>query len=265
MRRVLFLLALFPALSFPALSQTAPAGQTVPPTPNSSGLNVRPMDASAPNDNHRVVAMMHMGLDDAIIVAKIKANSWTFQLSDADMLALRKNGVSARVVAAMVDDSVTAVAKVTVDDQPVTIVTMGQAKSAGRFLNNITGDLTSVKENAFLEGGTATTEASPMPEILVTLPRGDSIGNYILVKIDRKDDTRRELSVGTGGGIGSGRTGLSSNSPIRPIRVILRSENVYQLLPLNELKAGQYMVYVVGSSDEQKDIYGKGYDFAVNR
>jgi len=25
------------------------------------------------------------------------------------------------------------------------------------------------------------------------------------------------------------------------------------------------MVYVVGSSDERKDIYGKGYDFAVLR
>jgi hypothetical protein len=31
------------------------------------------------------------------------------------------------------------------------------------------------------------------------------------------------------------------------------------------LKSGQYMVYVVGSSDERKDIYGKGYDFAVLR
>jgi hypothetical protein len=142
---------------------------------------------------------------------------------------------------------------------------MGQAKSAGRFLNNITGDLTSVKENAYLEGGTATTQASPMPEILITLPKGDSVGNYILVKMNVKGDDRRELGVGTGGGIGSGRTGLSSNSPVRPIRVILRSENVYQLLPLSQLKSGQYMIYVVGSSDEQKDIYGKGYDFAVLR
>jgi hypothetical protein len=83
--------------------------------------------------------------------------------------------------------------------------------------------------------------------------------------MNRKDDDRRELGVGTGGGIGSGRTGLSSNSPVRPIRVILRSENIYQLLPLTELKAGQYLIYVVGSSDEQKNIYGKGYDFAVDR
>jgi hypothetical protein len=224
-----------------------------------------PDPAPAPNDNNRVVAMMNKGLDDSIIVAKIKASSWTFTLSDDDMLALRKKGVSSRVVAAMVDDSVSARAKVSVDDQAVTLVTMGQAKTAGRLLNNLTGDLTPLKENAFLEGGTATTEASPMPEILITLPKGDSIGNYILVKMNVKGDDRRELGVGTGGGIGNGRTGLSSNSAIRPIRVILRSEDVYQLLPLNQLKAGQYMVYVVGSSDERKDIYGKGYDFAVLR
>ena len=80
-----------------------------------------------------------------------------------------------------------------------------------------------------------------------------------------KGDDRRELGVGTGGGIGNGRTGLSSNSTVRPIRVILRSEDVYQLLPLNQLKAGQYMIYVVGSSDERRNIYGKGYDFAVSR
>jgi hypothetical protein len=36
-------------------------------------------------------------------------------------------------------------------------------------------------------------------------------------------------------------------------------------VPSAPLKSGQYMVYVVGSSDERKDIYGKGYDFAVLR
>jgi hypothetical protein len=209
--------------------------------------------------------MVNLGLDDAIIVAKIKASSWTFQLSDDEMLRMRKNGVSARVVAAMVDSSATTVARVSVDDQSVQMVTMGQAKTAGKLLNNLTGDLTTLKENAFLEGGTATTQASPMPEILVTVPKGGSIGNYILVKMNRKDDDRRELGVGTGGGVGNGRTGLSSGSAIRPIRVITRGDNVYQILPLNQLKPGQYLVYVVGSSDEQKNIYGRGYDFAVER
>lgn len=258
MRRALVLLVCLSSSFLVAGSQTAPANRT-------PVLMSHPNLAAAPDDNYRVVDMMEKGLDDEIIVARIKASNWTFQLSDDQMLNLRKRGLSARVVAAMVDESVNTVAKVTVDDQPVTLVTMGQAKSAGRFLNNITGDLTSVKENAFLEGGSATTEASPMPEILIALPRGDSIGNYILVKMDRKGDTRRELGVGSGGGVGNGRMGLNSKSSIRPMRIILRSEGVYQLLPLNQLKAGQYMIYVVGSSDERKDIYGKGYDFAVDR
>ena len=254
MRRVLVLLAIIPALCFPALSQTV--------------LNPEPVNRAdnlpTPDDNGRIVAMSKMGLEDSIIVARIEASTWTFKLSDADIIMLRKNGVSSRVVAAMVDSSVANIAKVTVDDQPVQIETMGQAKTAGRIVNNLSGDLTPLKENAFLEGPVATTSASPMPKITIRLPKGDSIGNYILVKMNEKAD-RRELGVGTGGGIGNGRTGLSSNSAIRPVRVILRSENVYQLLPTNQLKFGQYMIYVVGSSDEGKDIYGKGYDFAVLR
>ena len=254
MRRVLVLLAIIPALCFPALSQTV--------------LNPEPVNRAdnlpTPDDNGRIIAMANMGLEDSIIIARIQASTWTFKLSDADIITLRKDGVSSRVVAAMVDSSVANIAKVTVDDQMVTIATMGQAKTAGRLLNNLTGDLTPLRENAFLEGAVASTSASPMPEIVITLPKGDSIGNYILVKMNEKAD-RRELGVGTGGGIGNGRTGLSSNSAIRPVRVILRSENVYQLLPTNQLKFGQYMIYVVGSSDEGKDIYGKGYDFAVLR
>lgn len=258
MRRALLLLACLSAPFSSALSQTVPATET-------PVLKNHPEGASATDDNNRIVAMMNKGLDDSIIVAKIKASSWTFELSDDDMLALRKKGLSAQVVAAMVDESVNTVAKVTVDDQPVTLVTMGQARTAGRLLNNLTADLTPLKENAYLDGGSAATEASPMPEILLSLPKGDSIGNYILVRMERKGDIRRELAVGSGGGVGNGRTGLNSKSAIRPIRIILRAESVYQLLPLNQLKAGQYMVYVVGSSDERKDIYGKGYDFAVSR
>jgi hypothetical protein len=260
MRRAYLLFFCFTASFVPAFSQAAPANTS------SGELKVRADEPSpVPNDNPRVVAMVNKGLDDSIIVAKIKASSWTFQLSDDQMLGLRKTGVSARVVAAMVDSSATTVARVNIDDQPVQMVTMGQAKTAGKLLNNLTGDLTTLKENAFLEGGTATTQASPMPEILVTVPKGDSIGNYILVRMNAKGDDRRELSVGTGGGVGNGRTGLNSSSAIRPIRVITRGDNVYQILPLNKLKVGQYLIYVVGSSDEQRSIYGRGYDFSVMR
>lgn len=262
MRRAFVLLICFTAAFYPAI------GQNTPKTPPATAADTLKLHTDDPptvvDDNPRVLAMVHKGLDDSIVVAKIMASSWTFQLSDDQMLTLRKEGVSARVVAAMVDSSATTVARVTVDDQPVQMVTMGQAKTAGKLLNNLTGDLTPLKENAFLEGGTATTMASPMPEILVTVPKGDSIGNYILVRMNVKED-RRELEVGSGTNGSGARTGLGSNAAIRPIRVIYRGNNTYQLLPLKQLTDGQYMVYVVGSADEEKDIYGKGYDFGVLR
>lgn len=224
----------------------------------------RTPQVSSPNDNARIVAMSSMGLDDAIIVARIQSSTWTFKLSDADIMALRKDGVSSRVVAAMVDSSAVGTAKVTVDDQPVQLVTMGQAKTAGRIVNSLSGDLTPLKENAFLEGPAAATSASPMPEIVIRLPKGDSIENYILVKMNEKED-RRELEVGSGTNASGSRTGLSSSAAVRPIRVIARGEQTFQLLPRVPLKDGQYMIYVVGSADERKDIYGKGYDFSVLR
>ncbi len=221
------------------------------------------VDAPAMDDNARVVEMMNKGLDDSIIEAKIKSSNWTFKLGDDDMIALRNRGVSAPVVAAMVDSSVLGSAKVFVDFQPVKLDTMGQAKTAGRLLNNLTGDLTPLTVNAFLEGPAAKTQASPMPEILVTLPQGESIESYILVELNEKND-RRELPIGSGGGLTGTRTGVGAHS-IRASHVTERGDNTYQLQPEKPLKAGQYMVYVIGSSDERKDIYGKGYPFAVAR
>jgi hypothetical protein len=53
--------------------------------------------------NARVVEMTKLGLDDDIIIARIKHGSCDFQLSDSDLLDLKKAGVSSKVVAAMMD------------------------------------------------------------------------------------------------------------------------------------------------------------------
>jgi hypothetical protein len=53
--------------------------------------------------NARVVEMTKMGLDDDVIVARIKRGPCDFQLSDADLVQLKKDGVSSKVVAAMLD------------------------------------------------------------------------------------------------------------------------------------------------------------------
>jgi len=221
------------------------------------------VNSPAFDDNSRIVEMMNKGFDDTIIVAKIKSANWAFNLNDDEILALRNRGVSAPVVAAMVNSSVLSTARVSIDMHPVKLDSMGQAKTGGRLLNNLTGDLTPLTVNAFLEGPAAKTDASPMPDILVSLPEGESIASYILVQMNTKND-RRELQVASGSGISNSRTGIGGRS-IRPSHVIERGDNTYQIQSEKPLKAGQYMVYVIGSSDERKDIYGKGYPFSVGR
>lgn len=59
--------------------------------------------ASAKITNARVVEMAKLGLDDDIIIARIKHGICDFQLSDNDLMALKNAGVSSKVVAAMLD------------------------------------------------------------------------------------------------------------------------------------------------------------------
>jgi len=59
--------------------------------------------SSAKITNARVVDMAKLGLDDDIIIARIKHGTCDFQLADADLLDLKKSGVSSKVVAAMLD------------------------------------------------------------------------------------------------------------------------------------------------------------------
>jgi hypothetical protein len=51
-----------------------------------------------------------MGLDDDIIIARIKHSVCDFQLSDSGLLELKKSGVSSKVVAAMLETVPTAIA-----------------------------------------------------------------------------------------------------------------------------------------------------------
>jgi hypothetical protein len=55
--------------------------------------------------NARVIEMTKLGLDDDIIIARIKHGICEFQLSDNDLLDLKKAGVSSKVVAAMLDSA----------------------------------------------------------------------------------------------------------------------------------------------------------------
>src|SRR3546814_20880202 len=54
-------------------------------------------------DNDSVVALVSAGLGDEAVIAKIKASPARYRLSTEDLIALKKNGVSGPVIAAMIE------------------------------------------------------------------------------------------------------------------------------------------------------------------
>jgi hypothetical protein len=60
--------------------------------------------------NARIVEMTKLGLDDDVIISRIKHGSCDFQLADSDLVDLKKAGVSSKVVAAMMDQAPAAAA-----------------------------------------------------------------------------------------------------------------------------------------------------------
>jgi hypothetical protein len=210
-------------------------------------------------DNARVVAMTKLGLGDEVIIARIKTSPCKFALSDDDLVGLKRAGVSDKVIAAMLEASVLTSPRVSVDGWPLEVRSLAQAKVVGGLGKNLSLGIKSTKTKAFLQGRHANAYAGSYPTILLQLPAGDSVDNYVLVRMARKGD-RRELEVAPAGA--SGRVGLRTESAIR-LSFQPLSGRRYQLTPAKRLKRGEYLLYILGSADANKGIYGKGYDFSV--
>jgi hypothetical protein len=232
-----------------ASSQPAPASAT--PRPGSSDADIT---------NSRVIEMTKLGLDDDIIIAKIKNGKCQFQLGDAELVDLKKAGVSSKVVASMLDAGALTAPLVTVNKFEVSLHTLGQAKVGGRLGHDLTVGIKSVKEKAYLDGPHSTVSVSGTPTIEIDLPKGDTIDNYILVELDGKGD-RRELEVESRGGIVGGKNGVRAEA-IHKTSITPLGGNKFQM-QTDSLKRGEYMIYIIGSPDRVKEIYGKGYDFTV--
>ncbi|HEV2178222.1 MAG TPA: hypothetical protein VGW33_13635 [Terriglobia bacterium] len=217
--------------------------------------------ASEDITNDRVIQMAKMGLDDDIIIAKIKTSHTKFALADEDLVALKKAGVSAKVIAAMLESNVLTNARVKVDGNLVELHTLGQTKTGGRLGSDLTFHIKSVKEKAYLQGQHAAVISSTKPKIEVELPPSDTIDSYILVKMNGKGD-RRELEVGSVGTAVGAKQGVRAEDVVKTSAESLGGRR-YMMTTQNPLKSGEYILYVVGSADFTKGIFGKGYDFTV--
>jgi hypothetical protein len=212
-------------------------------------------------DNARIIEMTRIGLGDEIIIAKIKTTHPNFTLTDNDLVELKRANVSDKVVAAMLEASVIKNARVKIDGNPVEAHTVGQAKAGGRLGSTLTFGIKSTKSKAYLQGQHASVIVSKNPVIEIELPPNHSIDDYVVVSMDGKAD-RRELEVGSGGGVVGFKHGLRAERIARTSYDPLGGRR-YKMTVQGGLNGGEYILYVVGSADYDKGIYGMGYDFTV--
>lgn len=85
--------------------KTVKAGQQMLASsqPARASTTQRPESSDPDITNRRVIEMTKLGLDDDIIIARIRRGPCDFQLSDNDLLVLKNAGLSSKVVAAMLD------------------------------------------------------------------------------------------------------------------------------------------------------------------
>ena len=212
-------------------------------------------------DNARIIEMAHKGLGDDVIVARIKASATKFSLSDDDLAALKKAGVSDSVVAAMIQSTELTAPKVTIDGNPVQVRTIGEQKVGGRLGHAVSLGIKSVKNKAYLQGQHASIIASRKPVIEVELPAKDNIDNYIIVEMDDKGD-RREIEIGSAGGTVGEKVGIRADRIVRSSATPAGGRR-FRVSPVKDLKKGEYILYSVGSADFPHGVYGQGFDFTV--
>jgi hypothetical protein len=212
-------------------------------------------------DNARIIEMTHKGLGDDVIIARIKASATKFVLSDDDLAALKKAGVSDSVVAAMIQSTQLTIPKVTIDGNPDEVRTIGEQKIGGRLGHTASFGIMSVKNKAYLQGQHASLIASRKPVIDIELPANDNIDNYVIVEMDGKGD-RREIEMGSAGGTVGEKVGIRADRIVRTSATPVGGRR-FRISPVRELKKGEYILYSVGSADFPHGVYGQGYDFTV--
>jgi hypothetical protein len=200
-------------------------------------------------------------LGDDIIIARMKTGACKFAVSDNDLSGLKKANVSDKVIAAMLEASVLTKPRITIDGNPLELHTIGQEKIGGRLGHAVSLHIKSVKDKAYLQGQHASVLAGSKPTIQIELPSNSSIDDYIVVRMDGKGD-RREVEVASGGGTVGHKTGIRSDRVMKTSYDLV-SGRLYKVGVRDSLQHGEYILYIIGSADYEKGIFGRGYDFTV--
>ncbi|RRA47884.1 hypothetical protein [Acidipila sp. EB88] len=230
-----------------------------------------------PMSNADVIALVHAGLSDDLVIAKIEAApSTSFDTSVGGLSALKNAGVPTPVIRTMIEPPAaasgaprSAVAAGNPDD-PMTPHSPGiyvlakgadgqvhltrlqgehprAAKNSGMFLHAVTQGLAASKSQQVLDGGTAAielTEQKPVfyayiPQDSTSFSGGMSVNDLVLTKLESKGDSRLWTYAARGVFGGSSEVG-SDQKDRQGFTGEQVGSGIYKLTPAGDLASGQY-------------------------
>lgn len=257
--------------------------------------------SAAPMDKNTVLQLSNLGLGDSAIVAKIEADKVDFDLSTDDMIALKKQGVSSAVIAAMIsnryvphvapsldspDPSVPHPAGLYVMEgngvlahmQKMEPTVTNQAKTGGIFGYALTGGLASLSVKAAIQNETSKVPTGPSPQFYFfsAQSNGSDAGAWssgantvvsspaelTLIRLNQKQG-RREARVGSMN-IGGAKTGVMDKDRIEFTYKLVRP-GVYLVEPKRPLERGEYgFMYALEGTGSRGAMTARVFDFTVN-
>ena len=252
--------------------------------------------------NQDVIEMTKLGLSDDVIIAKIRqayeagTDAVSFDTSVDGLKALKAANVSESIIKVMINPAPPPAA-VVAGANPITIdpslpppevgvywrdvgkflLLQGQlvtnTKAGGKAGSLFTYGLRNQHWDATIEGPTSKNVIrDPKPVFYLYVPEGTDSSDYVLLKLNKKDN-RREFQVGSFGGVSGGKSGVQKDKEI-PFHAEHLGIRVYKLTLDNALKPGEYGFFMGtgisqtmtpsrGGSRSGGAASGRIYDFTI--
>jgi hypothetical protein len=255
-----------------------------------------------PLTNEDVVKMVAAGLPESTIVQVIQKGPTAFDTSPDALIKLKRGGATPKIMEAMLGLSVRAPGTVGTVSAPSGTLTItdsalasdprtedvgfyliedgkpiqlqatgfsGQKDSVLRALK--TGPFGRYKEKAVLRGSSALVRSKiTRPQFLLHAPEGGSPGDYVVVKLEQKDQTR-EAVVGSRSVFRGGSTGFEDKGVMKFSSIKLATRK-YLIKFDAELEPGEYGFYPVSGLQGGARVpmeggvsaTGRLYDFGID-
>jgi hypothetical protein len=238
-------------------------------------------------NNDAIIRLTEAGLSDDLIIQTIKAQPGHYATGAGDLVTLKQEGVSERVIGAMIDKASTSSTKSptdTVSDTPISTPGVDEIgvyykkddgkdgpwiqmqpevvnyKSGGWVKSTVTNGIVKQDRNGHINGNVSQLVLARGTSFLLYVPEGVSPVEYQLLKL-RINSDNREFRSQTGGVFHSSTGGDRDNVPFSAERIAPR---MYRFTLSHDVAKGEYGILppgIINASNVTRA--GKIYTFAI--